>query len=239
MHVGPAAPNARRCAPALTAAALAAMALSIAALGVEGCAQPMVDEQPTGAAATQALEGADQALEGADQLPEVPGPPTEGGSAASDQATVAEDAASWDRDAPFAEIAPPDYALVSVSDTAPEKVAVIMEGRTIPAGTVVAVFASPVEPTQRITATLLTYKDYAGALAMYNKWFSEYGFIPVAERRQVPLGDQAECFDAGWPPFHAVVLRQGPLFALVQADREVPLDRCAALLEDLLVEATS
>jgi hypothetical protein len=146
---------------------------------------------------------------------------------------------AWDPGAPFDQIAPDGFSLGSIGDSPTDEVAAIMDGRTVPLTTTTAVFVSEAKPSQYITATLLTYPDMAGALAMYNRWFSDYGFIPVAERRTVPLGDQAECFDAGWPPFHAVVLREGPLFALVQADREVALDRCAALLADLLSKATS
>lgn len=140
--------------------------------------------------------------------------------------------------ASFDRAAPEGFRVDWLGEVPYDDVAALMEGRTEPLSTTVAVYVSEAEPGLRITTTLATYPTYAGALAMYNRWFADYGFIPAAERRPVPLGDQAECFDVGWPSFHAVVLRQGPLFALVQADRAVPIDRCAALLEDLLPEVS-
>lgn len=226
---------------AMLLVALSATMLVLAACGSPGGETAADDVRETGMAAGNAAltdtaaNDARAADTAANDAGEAPSLAVTDADLASDEPTPV----AWDAAAPFDDIAPDGYGLDSLGEVPPDEVAAIMAGRTVPLTTTTAVFASAAEPTQRITATLLTYGDAAGALAMYNTWFAEYGFIPVAERRQVPFGDQAECFDAGWPPFHAVVLREGPLFALVQADGEVPLERCAALLGELLAEATS
>lgn len=227
-------------------AALLLVALSVTTLGLAACDRSGRETAADDARVTEMAAGGEPQANvaagnaaltdtAADDAGAAPAPVVTNAAPTSDEPTPV----AWDAAAPFEDIAPDGYGLDSLGEVPPDEVAAIMAGRTVPLTTTTAVFASAAEPTQRITATLLSYGDAAGALAMYNTWFAEYGFIPVAERRQVPFGDQAECFDAGWPPFHAVVLREGPLFALVQADSEVPLERCAALLGELLAEATS
>jgi hypothetical protein len=98
----------------------------------------------------------------------------------------------------------------------------------------VGTYRSAEEPARTITVTLAAYPDDVGPLATYNGWFAENAFMAAVERNTLELGDQAECFDVQWPPFHAVIARQGSHFALVEADTTVPLDQCRALMTSLL-----
>jgi hypothetical protein len=85
-----------------------------------------------------------------------------------------------------------------------------------------------------ITLTLASYPDPSGALAAYNAWFAELGFMPAAERVPLDLGEQAERFDVGWPPLHAVIARAGPRFVIAEAGEGVPAEQRGAILEDLV-----
>jgi len=91
----------------------------------------------------------------------------------------------------------------------------------------------PVTARPAMTLTLATYADPSGALAAYNTWFAEFGFMPAAERKALGIGDQAERFDVGWPPLHAAIARAGPRLVLAEAGEDVPADRRGALLEAL------
>lgn len=73
-----------------------------------------------------------------------------------------------------------------------------------------------------ITRTVAAFASPAGALGAYNGWFARYGFPAVAVRVELDLGDAAERYDMGWPPLHAVLVRQGERFVLVEADDALP-----------------
>jgi hypothetical protein len=129
---------------------------------------------------------------------------------------------------------PDGFRLDRISHDVPPSMAPLMTGRTEPQTLTVGRYQSSGEPTRSITVTLATYPDDVGPLAAYNGWFAENAFMAAVERNALELGDQAECFDVQWPPFHAVIARQGPLFALVEADTSVPLDQCRGLMTSLL-----
>ena len=153
------------------------------------------------------------------------------------------------------DVMPDGFALETVSNEPPADLSALMIGRTEPLSVTVATFSSQqagapatasvpaaeagaptLDGGGTITVTLAVFPDAVGATALYNRWFAEYGFIPAAERRTLPFGDQGECFDAGYPVFHKVIVRDDTLFALLEADRTVPMDRCAAMLETLVAE---
>lgn len=87
-----------------------------------------------------------------------------------------------------------------------------------------------------LTLTLASYAEPVGALAAYNRWFADFGFMAAAQRSTVELGPgiQAERFEVGWPPLHALVARSGSRFLLVEADEAVPAEARDALLDGLL-----
>lgn len=87
-----------------------------------------------------------------------------------------------------------------------------------------------------LTLTLASYAGPVGALAAYNRWFADFGFMAAAQRSTVELGPgaQAERFEVGWPPLHALVARSGSRFLLVEADEAVPAEARDALMDGLL-----
>lgn len=107
--------------------------------------------------------------------------------------------------------------------------------RTTPVSATVAVYidAPAVEARPAMTLTQAVYADSVGAMAAYNAWYAAFGFMPSAERTPLDIGDQAERFDAGWPPLHAVVARAGTRFVVAEADGRVPAERRNALIEEL------
>jgi len=129
---------------------------------------------------------------------------------------------------------PDGFELDLVTHVAPPSLAPLMADRTVPLTLTVAVYRTTVEPPRTITATLVTYGDQVGAIAIYNRWFAENAFMAAAERNALDVGDQAECFEIQWPPFHAVIARGGSLFALVEADTTVALTQCRALMRALV-----
>lgn len=78
--------------------------------------------------------------------------------------------------------------------------------------------------TDAITRTVATFASPSGALAAYNGWFARYGFPAVAVRTRLELGDMAENFTLAWPPLHAVLVREGDRFILVEGDDAVPAE---------------
>lgn len=79
--------------------------------------------------------------------------------------------------------------------------------------------------TGSITRTVATFESPSGALAAYNGWFARYGFPAVAVRKSLDLGDMAESYTMDWPPLHAVLVRDGDRFVLVEGDDAVPAAR--------------
>jgi hypothetical protein len=81
-----------------------------------------------------------------------------------------------------------------------------------------------VDPSQAVTATLVTLSDTAGALAAFNGWIAAFGFMPAIERTALAMGDQAETLELGWPSVHQLIARDRDRFLLVEADAAIPPD---------------
>lgn len=144
---------------------------------------------------------------------------------------------------PGAPPAPSGYRLEHAGPGLSPRIAQLLDmPRTTPVTATLAVYVAEAEtvgvlPQPAITVTLASYADPSGALAAYNAWFAEIGFMPAAERAPLDLGEQAEHFDVGWPPLHAVIARAGPRFVIAEAGEGVPADRRGAILEDLVRSA--
>lgn len=95
----------------------------------------------------------------------------------------------------------------------PEKTTVTVYGVSSQAGPALTGVAG--QPA--ITLTLGVYGSPGQARAAYNGWFASYGFFAAIERTPVAAGEQAEAFDLGWPPLHAVIARNDNVFVLVEA----------------------
>jgi hypothetical protein len=129
---------------------------------------------------------------------------------------------------------PNDYHLDLVTDVPPPSVARLMVGRSDPLATTVGVYRSTVDPPRTITATLATFGEPIGASALYNRWFADNAFMAAADRHALALADQAECFDVGWPAFHAAIAHRGTLFVLVEAETTVGVEQWRALVTPLI-----
>lgn len=132
--------------------------------------------------------------------------------------------------------APSGYRLApAVASSSPVLDRLRRSPRTTPVSATVAVYIAvpSVEPRPAMTLTRAIYIDSVGAMAAYNAWYAAFGFMPSAERTVLDMGDQAERFDAGWPPLHAVVARAGTRFVVAEAGDAVPLERRNALIEEL------
>jgi len=88
-----------------------------------------------------------------------------------------------------------------------------------------------------ITVTLTTYASTAGALATFNGWFAYYGFPAAAERTPVDLGESAERIDLEWPALHALIVREGKRFVLVEADAAIDAAIRAGAMQSLAERA--
>jgi len=90
--------------------------------------------------------------------------------------------------------------------------------------------------TGSITRTVATFGSPSGALGAYNGWFARYGFPAVAVRAQLGLGDVSERYDLAWPPLHAVLVRQGEVFVLVEGDDTIAAEVRAPAMATLAAE---
>ena len=84
-----------------------------------------------------------------------------------------------------------------------------------------------------ITATVLTYEDWAGALAGLNGWVAALGSLPAADRTSLAIGDEAVRYDLGWPSWHVLAARRGPHVVIVEGGDALPADRRATRLEEV------
>lgn len=129
---------------------------------------------------------------------------------------------------------PDGFALERVGHDLPPSVSALAVGRSMPVTATVGLYRSVAPPPRTITATLAYFDSAVGPAALYNNWFAENAFMASAERNSYDVGDQAECFDVEWPPFHAVLARRAGLFVLVQSDASVPLAVCRQMTRTLV-----
>lgn len=150
-------------------------------------------------------------------------------------------------DGPEAVAAPPRIEALPTGDAVPPMMATLttaelvrpLELRVRPfrVGPGSGPAGGPVTATGRITLTEARFDRTSGAIAAYNGWFATFGFPAAAERTPLPLGEAAERFDLAWPPLHALIVREGRRFLLLEADARIPDAARAAALERLAAEA--
>lgn len=130
-------------------------------------------------------------------------------------------------------------AATSFPDTASPALREVIATRVVqPSAAAMTVYLDTADPRAAVTVTVVTYPDSKGALILYNGYFAERAFHAAADRRRLPLGDEALGVELPWPPLHAVYARRGPRFVLAEAsDQLAPPERRRAALEALAAQA--
>jgi len=158
-----------------------------------------------------------------------------GPSSGLDPAARREPAEEGDRGNPHPD-APAGLTLVATGLPEPPALATLTAG-IVPTPVALDVVRFVGAEGAAITRTLATFGSSAGALGAYNGWFARYGFPSVAVRTALPLGEAAERYDLGWPPLHAVLVRDGTRFVLVEGDDALPEATRAPALATLAAAA--